>query len=154
MRPLSMLPPPSSICTAMSRGANSTTCVSSPRSLSALAASRPRRPPPMTTPPLAVGSFYYAPLAGDGDRALGQSQADAESVEEIGFNQGQLLRTFAGEVGSQVHAIVGRPRFFAEHRDVERRCARLQLLQQRLTDHAVTDYYQLHRRSLTAVIRW
>ena len=36
-------PAASSICTAIRRGANSTTCVSSPRSLSAFAASRPSR---------------------------------------------------------------------------------------------------------------
>ena len=43
-------PPASSSCTAIRRGANSTTCVSSPRSVSAFAASRPSRPPPMTVP--------------------------------------------------------------------------------------------------------
>ena len=37
---------------AISRGANSTTCVSRPRSRSAFAASRPSRPPPITTPTL------------------------------------------------------------------------------------------------------
>ena len=37
---------------AMSRGATSTTCVSRPRSFSAFAASRPSRPPPITTPRL------------------------------------------------------------------------------------------------------
>ncbi len=43
-------PPESSSCTAINRGANSTTCVSRPRSWSALAASRPSNPPPMTVP--------------------------------------------------------------------------------------------------------
>ncbi len=37
-------PAGSSSCTAIRRGANSTTCVSSPRSFNAFAASRPRRP--------------------------------------------------------------------------------------------------------------
>ena len=47
------LPPKSSICTAIKRGANSTTWVSKSKSLNALAASNPSRPPPMTTPVLA-----------------------------------------------------------------------------------------------------
>ncbi|VWC02957.1 hypothetical protein BSE24067_04969 [Burkholderia seminalis] len=46
----SIRPPPSSTCTAISRGANSTTWVSSPMSRSAFAHSRPSSPPPITTP--------------------------------------------------------------------------------------------------------
>ena len=47
-------PPKSSIWTAMRRGANSTTWVSKFKSRSALAASRPSKPPPMTTPDFAL----------------------------------------------------------------------------------------------------
>ncbi|CAM5246113.1 hypothetical protein STANM309S_02090 [Streptomyces tanashiensis] len=54
-------PPPSSTCTGIRRGANSTTCVSSPRPLSAPAASSPSRPPPTTAPVVAV--FAYSSIA-------------------------------------------------------------------------------------------
>ena len=50
----SVAPPASSTCPGISRGANSTTWVSRPSCDSALAASRPSRPPPMTAPPVAV----------------------------------------------------------------------------------------------------
>ena len=43
-------PPPSSTCSAISRGANSTTVVAAPSPTSAPAASRPSRPPPTTAP--------------------------------------------------------------------------------------------------------
>ena len=43
-------PPRSSICTAIRRGANSTTWVSRFRSRRAFAASSPSKPPPITTP--------------------------------------------------------------------------------------------------------
>jgi len=43
-------PPPSSTCNGISRGANSTTVVSTPSAVSAPAASRPSRPPPITAP--------------------------------------------------------------------------------------------------------
>ncbi|CFS10683.1 Uncharacterised protein [Mycobacterium tuberculosis] len=47
----SSAPPASSICWAINRGIISTTCVCNPNWRSALAASRPSRPPPITTPP-------------------------------------------------------------------------------------------------------
>ena len=47
-------PPPSSTCTAIRRGANSTTWVSRPMSRRALAHSSPSRPPPITTPERAL----------------------------------------------------------------------------------------------------
>ena len=55
-------PPPSSTWTGISRGANSTTWVVSPRPLSAPAASRPSSPPPTTAPvrdPAAYSSMAW-----------------------------------------------------------------------------------------------
>src|SRR6266508_3369148 len=46
----SAVPPPSSTCSGISRGANSTTVVSAPSARSAPAASSPSRPPPTTRP--------------------------------------------------------------------------------------------------------
>ncbi len=57
----SAAPPPSSTWTGISRGANSTTCVSRPSPFSAPAASRPSRPPPTTAPVVAV--FAYSSIA-------------------------------------------------------------------------------------------
>ncbi len=47
---VSRAPPPSSTCRCMSRGLSSTTCGANPMSRSALAASNPSSPPPITTP--------------------------------------------------------------------------------------------------------
>lgn len=54
----SAAPPPSSTCTGISRGANSTMCDVSPRPFSAPAASRPSRPPPTTAPVFALLLAY------------------------------------------------------------------------------------------------
>ncbi|CAM5707956.1 hypothetical protein SGLAM104S_03799 [Streptomyces glaucescens] len=58
----SAAPPPSSTCTGISRGANSTMCVSTPRPFSAPAASSPSRPPPTTAPEVAR-LFAYSSMA-------------------------------------------------------------------------------------------
>ncbi len=167
MRARSTRPPTSSICTAISRGANSTTWVSSPRSLSALAASSPSRPPPMTTPRLGLrtgrrgwppdprwcdrrsnpadrarGSaarrdtsrspapdgrsrtrgrwrVHLAALAIDAHRPLGQGAARSPlRSKKPGSTSDRSSALLPEKIGRQMHAVVGRARLLAQHRDL------------------------------------
>ena len=64
----SSAPPASSSCWAISRGAISTTWACKPNGRNALAASRPSRPPPMTTPDRRLARRHRAPARRRGSR--------------------------------------------------------------------------------------
>ena len=83
----SVAPPASSTCTAISRGAISTTWVSRPSWSSAFAASSPSRPPPMTAPTVAPAGGLadrLEVLDGAVDEAAGQVVARHRRHERRG----------------------------------------------------------------------
>ena len=164
----SIRPPPSSTCTAISRGANSTTCVS-PHVAQRLRAfeaeqaaadhdapfrmraarlhrfeilDRPVHEAAVTIVPrhrrherartrrehqLVVRERFAGRerdrMRGAVDRRDLRIQAQVElrmTLEEAGFDERQVVRRLAREEFRQVHAVVRRARFLAEHRDLQR----------------------------------
>ena len=118
-------PPPPSTCRGIRRGANSTTWVSSPRSRTALAASSPSRPPPMT-------AARRAPRRPGADRVEVLDRAVDEDARQLDAGQRRHERRRAGGEHQRVvgharpAAVLDRARGAIDRDDalaeVQRRC--------------------------------
>ncbi|MGF6967589.1 hypothetical protein OKW43_004617 [Paraburkholderia sp. WC7.3g] len=97
----------------------------------------------------AVRDRHRARVAVDRDGSRVQLQLHAVALEKAGLDQRQVIGGLAREELGQMHAIVGRSRFFAQHRDVEiGRGLLRQAFDQLVADHPVADNDDFHERAV------
>ena len=100
---------------------------------------------------LAIGGGDGAVAALDGHGASSQAQREAGALEEAGLDHGQVFGRFAGEEFREVHPVIGRARFFAQHGDFSVLQARFsQAFQKLVTHHAVANDDDFHMHSCDA----
>src|SRR5688572_28689511 len=75
----------------------------------------------------------------DGKDGIVQPERHAGLLKQALIREIQIGGGLAGEKAGQLHAVVGRTRLLAEHRDLMPCAARHQLLEKALADHAVAD---------------
>jgi hypothetical protein len=98
-----------------------------------------------------IGGGDGAVAALDGHGASSQAQREAGALEEAGLDHGQVFGRFAGEEFREVHPVIGRTRFFAQHGDFGVLQARFsQAFQKLVTHHAVANDDDFHMHSCDA----
>ena len=91
---------------------------------------------------LAISGMDLFAISIDARGLVAEVYADAVLLEKPFLHHGQLFGCFAGKILGQVDTVVGGTRFLAEGDNVVPvlGIAIHQVLQERLTDHAVTDH--------------